>query len=79
MTHAQSIDTELDTASLTGKRLGPYNSFNPVNRVQIWQWCSALGDHNPTAGEVLPCVIIERPCFGSIDLRHLRWPLLLPA
>lgn len=32
---------------LAGKRLGPYCSFNPVSRVQIWQWCSAMGDNNP--------------------------------
>jgi N-terminal half of MaoC dehydratase len=37
--------TDLD--ALTGNRLGPYNSFNPVSQVQIWQWCSALGDRNP--------------------------------
>ena len=37
----------LDTQALTGKRLGPYCSFNPVSRVQIWQWCSAMGDRNP--------------------------------
>ena len=37
----------LDTQALTGKRLGPYCSFNPVSRVQIWQWCSAMGDANP--------------------------------
>lgn len=30
-----------------GKRLGPYNSFNPVTAVQVWQWCSAIGDHSP--------------------------------
>ena len=34
-------------ALLTGHRLGPYLSYNPVNRAQIWQWCSAMGDHNP--------------------------------
>ena len=33
--------------ALVGHRLGPYNSFNPINRVQIWQWCSAMGDMNP--------------------------------
>ena len=33
--------------ALTGRRLGPYNSFNPVNRAQIWQWCTAMGDDNP--------------------------------
>ena len=37
----------LDLAALTGNRLGPYLSFNPVSRVQIWQWCSAMGDRNP--------------------------------
>lgn len=37
----------LDLQSLTGMRLGPYRSFNPVSRVQIWQWCSAMGDRNP--------------------------------
>ncbi len=41
-----SADT-LDLQSLTGHRLGPYKSFNPVSRVQIWQWCSAMGDRNP--------------------------------
>ncbi|WP_170287331.1 FAS1-like dehydratase domain-containing protein [Halioglobus maricola] len=37
----------IDLEQLTGKRLGPYKSFNPVSRVQIWQWCRAMGDHNP--------------------------------
>jgi hypothetical protein len=32
---------------LVGERLGPYNSFNPVSRVQVWQWCSAMGDRSP--------------------------------
>jgi hypothetical protein len=27
--------------------VGPYNSFNPVSAVQIWQWCSAMGDRSP--------------------------------
>lgn len=38
---------KLDLQSLTGHRLGPYRSFNPVSRVQVWQWCSAMGDQNP--------------------------------
>lgn len=33
--------------SLTGHRLGPYLSHNPVSATQIWQWCSAMGDNNP--------------------------------
>lgn len=38
---------------LKGKRLGPYLSHNPVSATQIWQWCSAMGDNNPSyrAGE----------------------------
>jgi len=33
---------------LVGQRQGPYLSFNPVNATQIWQWCSAMGDYNPS-------------------------------
>jgi acyl dehydratase len=33
--------------ALTGRRRGPYNSHNPVSRVQVWQWCAAMGDRNP--------------------------------
>lgn len=43
--------TEHETSvfrGLEGQRLGPYLSFNPVNATQIWQWCSAMGDHNPS-------------------------------
>ena len=32
---------------MLNKRVGPYNSWNPVSRTQIWQWCSAMGDNNP--------------------------------
>ncbi len=46
MPQAQS-GGKLDLQALTGKRLGPYRSFNPVSRVQVWQWCSAMGDRNP--------------------------------
>ena len=34
--------------NLKGHRLGPYMSFNPVNSTQIWQWCSAMGEKNPS-------------------------------
>lgn len=34
-------------APLLNRRLGPYISWNPVSRTQIWQWCSAMGDENP--------------------------------
>lgn len=44
---AAELDNTLDLQSLKGERKGPYNSFNPVSRVQVWQWCSAMGDNNP--------------------------------
>jgi acyl dehydratase len=37
----------LDLGEMTGQRLGPYNSWNPVTAVQIWQWCSAMGERSP--------------------------------
>lgn len=42
-----SPQQDLNLKALTGTRLGPYLSFNPVSRVQVWQWCSAMGDRNP--------------------------------
>jgi acyl dehydratase len=47
MATTKAIDKPLDLAALTGERTGPYCSFNAVSRVQIWQWCSAMGDRNP--------------------------------
>ena len=47
MSQQPGTEQPLDLQSLTGQRLGPYLSFNPVSRVQIWQWCSAMGDRNP--------------------------------
>jgi hypothetical protein len=43
----KSITESANFQHLLGKRLGPYNSFNPVSRTQIWQWCSAMGDRSP--------------------------------
>lgn len=34
--------------ALKNHRLGPYLGFNPVSATQIWQWCSAMGDQNPS-------------------------------
>ncbi len=47
MSHNTARERSFDPQALTGKRLGPYMSHNPVSRVQIWQWCSAMGDRNP--------------------------------
>ena len=38
----QSEEEKIKT--LTGKRRGPYHSFNPVNPTQIWHWCSVMGE-----------------------------------
>ena len=47
MSQEKTADQALDLQALTGNRVGPYLSYNPVSRVQIWQWCSAMGDRNP--------------------------------
>lgn len=47
MNQENQAASHFDPQSLTGDRLGPYNSFNAVSRTQVWQWCSAMGDNNP--------------------------------
>jgi hypothetical protein len=47
MSQDDNATQDFDPQSLTGERLGPYNSFNPVSRTQVWQWCCAMGDNNP--------------------------------
>lgn len=47
MSGNENAQLEKHLKELTGIRLGPYQSFNCVNRAQIWQWCSAMGDLNP--------------------------------
>ncbi len=47
MPATRETDQAADLAALTGHRTGPYCSFNAVSRVQVWQWCSAMGDLNP--------------------------------
>ena len=40
-------DAAARLAALLDQRLGPYCSFNPVTRTQVWQWCSAMGEQSP--------------------------------
>jgi acyl dehydratase len=47
MSQEKTADQALDLQALAGNRVGPYLSYNPVSRTQIWQWCSAMGDRNP--------------------------------
>ncbi|MBV1919036.1 MAG: OB-fold domain-containing protein [Pseudomonadales bacterium] len=42
-----SVAIKEKVAHLLNRRVGPYNSWNPVNRTQVWQWCTAMGDNNP--------------------------------
>lgn len=43
-----TVDAQQDVfRHLLDHRLGPYRSFNPVSRTQIWQWCSAMGENSP--------------------------------
>ncbi len=43
-----SLSESQQLERLKWHRLGPYLSFNPVSASQIWQWCSAMGDNNPS-------------------------------
>ncbi|CAA0106838.1 Uncharacterised protein [Halioglobus japonicus] len=43
-----SLEESQQLEGLKGHRLGPYLSHNPVSATQIWQWCSAMGDQNPS-------------------------------
>lgn len=47
MPDASAADILNRIKPMLNKRVGPYNSWNPVSRTQIWQWCSAMGDQNP--------------------------------
>ena len=76
------IQERLD--SLVGRRVGPYNSFNPVSRVQIWQWCRAMGEQSPLyldetyqagtefagVGAVAPPAMMQMWTMRDIDDRY---------
>jgi hypothetical protein len=47
MSHTSQSESE-KLQRLKGHRLGPYLSHNPVSVTQIWQWCTAMGDNNPS-------------------------------
>ena len=70
--------------TLIGQRVGPYNSFNPVSRVQVWQWCRAMGEQSPLyldkayqagtefagAGAVAPPTMMQMWTMRDIDDRY---------
>lgn len=47
MSDNTAADIRAKIEPLLNRRVGPYISWNPVTRTQIWQWCSAMGDDNP--------------------------------
>ncbi len=56
---------------LVGHRKGPYLSFNPVSATQIWQWCSAMGDRNPSYNpgphQIAPPAMMQMWTMRDID------------
>ncbi len=82
MNEAAKEAPPLDPQILTGKRLGPYNSFNPVSEVQIWQWCSAMGDRNPLyldreyhsrnglEGPIAPPVMMQMWSMRDVNMQY---------
>ena len=69
--------------ALVGKRIGPYFGFHPVSRVQVWQWCSAMGDNNPLyldddyrAGIGMDARVVAPPAMAQMwTMRdvHMQW------
>lgn len=60
--------------ALTGHRLGPYLSHNPVSATQIWQWCSVMGDNNPLYGpgdgQLAPPAMMQMWTMRDVDDRY---------
>ena len=60
--------------NLKGKRLGPYMSHNPVSATQIWQWCCAMGDKNPSyrlgQEQIAPAAMMQMWTMRDINDRY---------
>ncbi len=60
--------------TLKGQRLGPYLSHNPVSATQIWQWCSAMGDRNPSyqngENQIAPPAMMQMWTMRDINDRY---------
>ena len=59
---------------LKGQRKGPYLSHNPVSAAQIWQWCSAMGDNNPSYApgnhQIAPPAMMQMWTMRDINDRY---------
>jgi len=59
---------------LKGHQTGPYLSHNPVSATQIWQWCSAMGDNNPSyhhgEGQIAPPAMMQMWTMRDFNDRY---------
>ena len=73
MSNASQEETQ-QLENLKGHRLGPYLSHNPVSATQIWQWCSAMGDHNPSYrpgdNQIAPPAMMQMWTMRDINDRY---------
>lgn len=57
-----------------GQRAGPYCSWNPVSRTQVWQWCSAMGDTHPLYLEskevIAPPTMLQMWAFRDVHGKY---------
>ncbi|MDX1734963.1 MAG: MaoC family dehydratase N-terminal domain-containing protein [Halioglobus sp.] len=82
MNTASAAGDAPELQALIGRRKGPYLGYNPVSRVQIWQWCSAMGDRNPLYldevyqreagfdGAVAPPAMMQMWTMRDVDMRY---------
>ncbi|MDG2045690.1 MAG: MaoC family dehydratase N-terminal domain-containing protein [Halioglobus sp.] len=69
-----NISLEQQLESLKGQRKGPYLGHNPVSATQIWQWCSAMGDNNPSYApgnhQIAPPAMMQMWTMRDINDRY---------
>jgi acyl dehydratase len=70
----KNVSLEQQLESLKGQRKGPYLSYNPVSSTQIWQWCSAMGDNNPSyspgSDQIAPPAMMQMWTMRDINDRY---------
>ncbi|MEZ5501889.1 MAG: MaoC/PaaZ C-terminal domain-containing protein [Halioglobus sp.] len=71
---AANVSESERLARLAGRRVGPYLSHNPVSATQIWQWCAAMGDRNPSYlpgdGQIAPPAMMQMWTMRDINDRY---------
>ena len=70
----RNVSLEHLLEGLKGHRKGPYLSHNPVSATQIWQWCSAMGDNNPSYApgnhQIAPPAMMQMWTMRDINDRY---------